>query len=421
MAATRRSRRLAAARDGGEAAEAERQRALQQATEAAKRDPAWRDWAGGLPEEVLEAVAGAVVAQTEAAWAGHLGAWGRHSERIEKKLAERKRDGNGLFVFARVCKEWRKAQGKVGGPLRTRVRSDVLLPGRVALAKWALKEGCPRLGAGYTLAEHAAEHGHRELVQWLLQEQGFGLSRFVMRKAAWSGSLELVEWLGGAGCPWDAKACQFAAQGGHLRVLQWLRAEGCPWDTATCKYAASRGHLETLRWACENSCDWDAETCVHAAAERGHLEVLQWLRANGCPWYETCELAAQYGHLETLRWAHENGCPWDTRTCTMAALSGHFETLRWAREHGCDWDAEACNHAAEGGHLEILQWLRANGCPWNHWTCSEAAFNGHVEVLRWARANGCPWNAETRDQAAAELGYTDDFGNLASESDDDFW
>ena len=117
MAVARRSRRLAAARDGGEAAEAERQRALQQATEAAKRDPAWRDWAGGLPEEVLEAVAGAVVAQTEAAWAGHLGAWGRHSERIEKKLAERKRDGNCLFVFARVCKNWRKAQLKVGGPL----------------------------------------------------------------------------------------------------------------------------------------------------------------------------------------------------------------------------------------------------------------------------------------------------------------
>ena len=34
----------------------------------------------------------------------------------------------------------------------------------------------------------------------------------------------------------------------------------------------------------------------------------------------------------------------------------------------------------------------------------------HVETLRWARANGCPWYAITRDQAAEELGYTDDFG-----------
>ena len=28
------------------------------------------------------------------------------------------------------------------------------------------------------------------------------------------------------------------------------------------------------------------------------------------------------------------------------------------------------------------------------------------------RENGCPWNAFTRDEVAAELGYTDDFGNL---------
>ena len=26
--------------------------------------------------------------------------------------------------------------------------------------------------------------------------------------------------------------------------------------------------------------------------------------------------------------------------------------------------------------------------------------------------NGCPWDAHYRNRAAAELGYTDDFGNL---------
>ena len=38
-----------------------------------------------------------------------------------------------------------------------------------------------------------------------------------------------------------------------------------------------------------------------------------------------------------------------------------------------------------------------------------------MEVLRWARENGCPWDAETRDLAAAELGYTDDLGNLVDD------
>ena len=36
------------------------------------------------------------------------------------------------------------AQLKVGAPLRSRVESDVIAPGRVALARWALAEGWAR-------------------------------------------------------------------------------------------------------------------------------------------------------------------------------------------------------------------------------------------------------------------------------------
>ena len=121
-------------------------------------------------------------------------------------MAQRKRDGNCcLFVFARVCKEWRKAQLKVGAPLRTRVESDVILPGSVALAKWALAEGCPREkwnGANTrTMAHYAASYGHRELVQWLCGEGGFAMDEYVMLGARRSGNQELVRWLRAEGCP----------------------------------------------------------------------------------------------------------------------------------------------------------------------------------------------------------------------------
>ena len=89
-------------------------------------------------------------------------------------MAKRKRDGNCLFVFARVCRGWRKAQLEVGGPLRTRVESDVILPGQEALAKGALAEGCPR-----------------EKYKWYTMAM----------VAAWYGRLELVKWLRGEGCP----------------------------------------------------------------------------------------------------------------------------------------------------------------------------------------------------------------------------
>ena len=304
----------------------------------------WRDWAGGVPDEVLAKVAGEVVAQTEAGWAAQLEEWGYSEAWIQRKVAERKRNGNCLFVFARVCKEWRKAQRKVGGPLRTRVQSDVVIPGSVALAKWALAEGCPRDNRyGVTMAHVAAQFGHMELVRWLIEEQGFASK---------------VETRQNVRVSMGKKVMEEAARGGNLELVRWLRGKGCDWSARTCRYAA----------------------------RAGRTGVLQWLRANGCPW--------------------------SAETCNEAAKNGHLATLRWARENGCQCDAGACYHAAHGGHLAILQWLRAEGCPWDFNTCYQAADEGHVEVLRWAREKGCVWDAETRDRAAAELGYTDDLGNL---------
>ena len=164
----------------------------------------WRDWAGGLPDEVLAKVVGEVVAQNEAGWAAFLkernpAYW--TEERLQEKMEERKRDGNCLFVFARVCKPWRKAQLKVGGPLRTRVQSDVIMPGREALVKWALAEGCPRDGGNWTLAHYAAEYEHLELLKWLCGEGGLAMDNMMMWNAAASGNLELVQWLRSEGCP----------------------------------------------------------------------------------------------------------------------------------------------------------------------------------------------------------------------------
>ena len=117
-------------------AEARRVLDLHRKGRAARRDPNWRDWARGLPEEVLGKVVEKVVARTEAGFAAFLKqVLGWRDKKIQERMAKRERDGNCLFLFARVCKPWRKAQLRVGGPLRTRVRWDVIPPGSVALAK----------------------------------------------------------------------------------------------------------------------------------------------------------------------------------------------------------------------------------------------------------------------------------------------
>ena len=143
-----------------------------------------------------------------------------------------------MFVFALVCKGWRKAQLKVGGPLRTRVKSDVILQGRAELAKWALAEGCPRVDedgfptvADNTLATAAATYGHLELLKWLCSEGGFAMDDKVMRWAAYGGKLEVVQWLRGNGCPWHISTCTYAMMRGPIEVLRWLRENGCWWKS----------------------------------------------------------------------------------------------------------------------------------------------------------------------------------------------
>ena len=242
-----------------------------------------RDWAGGLPDEVLERVAATLVSQTEAGWAAQLEDWGWGPAGIAKRLARRRLKGNCLFVFAMVCKPWRAAQRRVPGRLRTRVKSDVLLPGRAALVRWALAEGCPRAGANafslstetqQTLASEAASHGDMELVRWLCGEGGFAMDEKVMAKAALGGNLELVRWLRAEGCSFTASACRAAAQGGRLRVLRWLRAEGCEWNWMTCLHAVLYGRVEVLHWARANGCEWDAATRDLAAAKLGYTDDL---------------------------------------------------------------------------------------------------------------------------------------------------
>ena len=216
-------------------------------------DPrAGSDWAG-LPEDLLVKVAGKLVAQNEAGRAAQLKRLGLSENEVQEKMAKRQRDGNCLFVFARVCKHWRKAQLKVGGPLRTRVGSDVILPRSVTLAKWALAEGCPREHEnGVTMAEAAAWYGRLELVKWLCGEGGFAMDERVMRSAARSGNLELVQWLRGEGCQWNRWTCIYAVDQGHVEMLRWARENGCPWYAGTRDRAAAKlGYTDNFGNLCE--------------------------------------------------------------------------------------------------------------------------------------------------------------------------
>ena len=137
---------------GEELAEAEQQ--------LARFDPSWRDW-GGLPIEVLAKIAETHIAQTEATWEARLESVSTFSkEEIQARMADRKRKGNCLLVFARVCKPWRQAQLHVGLfiPLR-QVLLDTLRPNALLLETRRPR----RLGLRHVLLGDLGQHLDRQL------------------------------------------------------------------------------------------------------------------------------------------------------------------------------------------------------------------------------------------------------------------
>ena len=93
----------------------------------------------------------------------------------------------------------------------------------------------------------------------------------------------------------DERVMRSAARSGNLELVQWLRGEGCPWNLLTCVHAINKGHVEVLRWARENGCPWDAETRYLAAAELGYADYFgNLVDGDGNPVDEDDE----YGYLD---------------------------------------------------------------------------------------------------------------------------
>ena len=168
-----------------------------------------RDWAGGLPTELLEKVARAVPAGD--------GLWFR--------LVCRKWAAAGAAVAA-VPGEERLLRGKV---TRTRGPDAAASAARVAEVMGSAMEEPLKEKFRNNLCAYAAEGGHLAVLQWARSE----------------------------GRPWDERTCAKAAMTGHLDILQWARANECPWNGKTCAAALINGQNAVFLWARDNGCPRD--------------------------------------------------------------------------------------------------------------------------------------------------------------------
>ncbi|PNH05989.1 Ankyrin repeat domain-containing protein [Tetrabaena socialis] len=189
----------------------------------------------------------------------------------------------------------------------------------------------------------AANAGHLSVLEFLVEvlDAADVLSEGVLKAAVRSGSMELLAWLHGRGCPLDASMFAVAAECGSEEQLEWLVARGCPMGEEGEPYyrAAIFANTAVLGGLRRLGCPWGPRTFVRAvtsyAAGCGYSrEALRWLLEVGCPvpcWQEVLRAARPQDRPELAAWLAE-----------QMQLRGPQLGLGWLLELGClvNWDED---------------------------------------------------------------------------------
>ncbi|KXZ53496.1 hypothetical protein GPECTOR_7g946 [Gonium pectorale] len=193
---------------------------------------------------------------------------------------------------------------------------SVAMGGHLAALQALHAAGCPIHWKLYEAAFGAAVGGHLHVLAWVLDEPWPEEDRPLLLErpdlfalAARSGSVELMAWLRGRGCPLDGDAFPEAVKAGCAAALEWLVGQGCPIEE-------------------------DGHPYVVACANNGDLATVRCLARLGVPWGPTGRVfldAATKGrpdnHIPTslplLRSLLEAGCPVD-----LTALAGSVADWR---------------------------------------------------------------------------------------------
>jgi hypothetical protein len=112
-----------------------------------------------------------------------------------------------------------------------------------------------------------------------LRELGMPLSKAVVRAAALSGRLHILQHLlAELDCPRPRTISDAAAKSGIIDMLRWLKTEGFRFGRRACSAAAGGGHLAALQHLRSEACDWIVSTIAFDTASSGSIEVVEWLR-----------------------------------------------------------------------------------------------------------------------------------------------
>ena len=147
---------------------------------------------------------------------------------------------------------------------------------------------CKRIKCGYSLLHSAAQEGRVNVVQFLIQHnvsltKTTGANNTAIQLAAAYGHLKTVDTLKEAGGVLDGTCLHHAAVGGHKEIVQYLLQEGVndscisstpPFIPSVEEY---KEFITSEFYVYDNLHIYLRETALHAAVRKGHLSVIRLL------------------------------------------------------------------------------------------------------------------------------------------------
>jgi hypothetical protein len=204
----------------------------------------------------------------------------------------------------------------------------------------------------------AAASGRVRIITYLIQRQRCQLPSRVDAPAAYSGSVDKLQFVRENGCMFSYCTCRSAARFGQMHALRYVmstlactcdqqseepadRCDLCEWIAASSISQRSRSvHAQlravTLRWCSGcSSCTLQLSMttqCKGLQALARLLCALTYTRSSlkmNYPKTHACNAAAQHGHVETLDWLVQHGYPWSVdRLRRSAAQGGSISLMR---------------------------------------------------------------------------------------------
>lgn len=245
---------------------------------------------------------------------------------------------------------------------------------------------CKRTKCGYSLLHSAAQEGRVSVVQFLVQHnvslsKTTGANNTAIQLAAAYGHLKTVETLKEAGGVLDGTCLHHAAVGGHKEIVQYLLQEGVRDSciSSTPPFIPSvqkdKKFISSECYVYDNLHIYLRETALHAAVKKGHLSVIGLLlndldqsainctnSAGRLPQHEAVHLR-KYNALEVLLAfgatpnvgcdtvispplpiiLGENRCHCGFTPLHIAAMYGHQSIAQLLIENKADVNAGDCN------------------------------------------------------------------------------